>query len=29
VRMAEDLSTEQSAGFINGVLGAVAAATAS
>jgi transcription antitermination protein NusB len=29
VRMAEELSTEQSAGFINGVLGAVAAATAS
>jgi transcription antitermination protein NusB len=29
VRMAEELSTEQSAGFINGVLGAVAVATAS
>jgi N utilization substance protein B len=29
VRMAEELSTEQSAGFINGVLGAVSVATAS
>lgn len=29
IRMAEELSTEQSAGFINGVLGAVSVATAS
>jgi N utilization substance protein B len=28
IRMAEELSTEQSAGFINGVLGAVAVAAA-